>query len=50
MSNDTYFTNTWFSRVKMADEVMAEGVDYCGPVNKIHKMFCLATLEKSTKE
>ena len=27
-SNDTYFDNSWFSGVKMAEEAMAEGVDY----------------------
>ena len=29
---------------------MAAGVDYCGPVNTIHKGFCLATLEKLMKD
>ena len=29
---------------------MDEGVDYCRPVKTSHKVFCLATLEKSTKE
>ena len=29
---------------------MAEGVDYCGPVNTGHKGFGLSTLEKLTKE
>ena len=28
---------------------MAEGVDYCGPVNTSHKGFCLATLENLMK-
>ena len=32
--------------MKTAEEVMAEGVDYCGPVKTIHKRFCLDTLEK----
>ena len=35
--------------MKTAYEVMAEGVDYCRPVNMIHKGFCLATIEKFTK-
>ena len=29
-SNDTYFYDIWFNRIRMDDEVMAEGVDYCG--------------------
>ena len=29
---------------------MSEGVDYCGPLKKIPKLFCLALLEKITKE
>ena len=28
----------------------AAGVDYCGPVKKGHKGFCLATLEKLMKD
>ena len=32
--------------MKTAHEVMAEGVDCCGPMKTIHKGFCLATLEK----
>ena len=27
-SNDTYFDDSWFSGVKMAEEAIAEGVDY----------------------
>ena len=46
-SNDTYFSDRWFSSIKTAEEVMAAGVDYCGPVKTIHKGFCLATLENS---
>ena len=48
-SNYTYFTDIWFSSVKTDEEVMAAGVDYCGPVKTIHKGFCLATLEKLMK-
>ena len=44
-SNDTYFSDSWFSGVKTAEKAMAEGVDYCGPVKTNHKGFCLATLE-----
>ena len=43
-SNDTYFSDIWFSGVKTADDAMADGVDYCGPEKTIHKGFCLATL------
>ena len=46
ISNDTYFAYSWFSSVKTAEEMAAAGVDYCGPVKTIHKVFCLATLEK----
>ena len=38
-SNDTYFTDIWFSSVKNVEEVMAEGVDFCGLVKTIHKGF-----------
>ena len=37
--NDTYFDDSWFSYVKMVEEAMAAGVDYCGPVKMIHKSF-----------
>ena len=43
-SNDTYFSDGWFSSIKMADEAMDLGVDYCRPVKMIHKGCCLATL------
>ena len=35
---------------KTADEVMAAGVDYCGPVKTSHKGFCLSTLENLMKD
>ena len=38
-SNDTYFSDIWFSGVKTAEGAMVEGVDYCGPVNTSHKVF-----------
>ena len=44
MSNDTYFSGSWFSLVKTSEDGMAEGVDYCGLVNTSHRGFCLATL------
>ena len=43
-SNDTYFDDICYNVVKTDDEVMTEGVDYCGPVKASHKGFCLATL------
>ena len=48
--NDTYFAYRWSSSVKTADEAMAVGVNYCGTAKMSHKGFCLATLEKSTKD
>ena len=48
-SNDTYFSYIWFIGVKTDGEAMAEGVDFCGLVQTIHKGFCLATLEKLMK-
>ena len=49
-SNDTYFSDSWFSSVNTAEEMAAAGVDYCGPVKTIHKGFCLDTLEKLMKD
>ena len=49
-SNDTYFSDSWFSYVKTAEEMAAAGVDYCGPVKISHKGFCLATLYKLMKD
>ena len=43
-SNDTYFSDSWFSSVNTAEEMAAAGVDYCGPVKTSHKGFCLAKL------
>ena len=48
-SNETYFSDIWFSSVKEDEEAMAAGVDYCGLAKKIHKGFCIATLENETK-
>ena len=48
-SNYTYFSGSWFSSVKTADEMAATGVNYCGPVKTDHKGFCLATLERLMK-
>ena len=49
-SNGIYFSDIWFSVVKIYEEAIAEGVDYCGQVKTSHKGFCLDTLEKLTKE
>ena len=49
-SNDTYFDDIWFSIVKKSEELMSEGVYFCGPVKTFHKGFCLATLEKLMKD
>ena len=38
-SNDTYFSDNWPSGVKTAEEEIAEGENYCGTVNTIHKFF-----------
>ena len=43
--NNTYFSDSWFSGVKTSEEDMAEGVNYCRPVETSHKGFCLDTLE-----
>ena len=38
-SNDTYFSDSWFSYVKTDEEMAAAGVDYCGLVKTSHKSF-----------
>ena len=38
-SNYTYFSDSWLSKVKTDKEEMDLGVDYCGPVKTIHKVF-----------
>ena len=38
-SNDIYFADSWLSSVKTAEEAMAAGVDYCGPVKTSHGFF-----------
>ena len=43
-SNYTYFSDSWSSGAKTAEEAMTEGLDYYGPVKNIHKGFFLATL------
>ena len=49
-SNNTYFSDSWFSSVKTAEEMAAAGVNYCRKVKTSHKGFCLATLEKLMKD
>ena len=48
-SNDTYFTDSWFSSVKTAEDMAASGLNHYGPVKTSHKGLCLATLEKLMK-
>ena len=43
-SNDTYFSYSWFSYVKTAEDMAAAGVDYCGPAKTSQKVFCLTKL------
>ena len=43
-SNETYFSDSWFSSIKTAEEMAVEGVDYCGPSKISHNGFCLTTL------
>ena len=50
LSKYTNFFDRWFIGVKTAKYEMAEGVDYCGPVKKIHKGFFLATFKNIMKD
>ena len=47
---NTYFADSWFSRVETAEEAITEGLNYCETVNKSNKVFFLATFEKFMKE
>ena len=38
-SNDTYFSDSWFSGVKTFEKALAEVVDYCRLVKTINKGF-----------
>ena len=38
-SNDTFFDDSWFSRVNAVDENNIEGVDYCEHIKMSHKVF-----------
>ena len=44
--NGTYFADSLISGVKTAEEVMAERVDYCGPVKTIHNGFLSRYIRK----
>ena len=50
MSNDTYFFDIWFGRVKTAEQAIAEGVDYCGLLKTSHRGFFLAKFEMLMKK
>ena len=50
ISNDTYFSDSWFSSVKTAEDMAAAGVDYFRLVKTSNKGFCLTTLEKLMKD
>ena len=44
-SNASFFSDSWFSGLKTAEEVNSEGVYYFGPAKTSHKGFFLGTLE-----
>ena len=39
ISNDTSFAHIWFSVIKITEDAMDSGVDYCGLVKTSHKGF-----------
>ena len=45
-SNETYFADIWFIPIKTADEAMAAGLYYCGPVKTSHKGFFFSYVRK----
>ena len=49
ISNETYFSDSWISFIKTAEEMAAVVVDYCSLVNTSHKVCFLATLENLMK-
>ena len=49
-SKYTFFTDIWLSVVNIVQQVRAELLYYYGPAKTSHKVFCIATLEKLTKE
>ena len=48
--NKTFFYYIWFRGVKLEEEKITQGLDYCGPAKKKHKVFLLVILEKITEE
>ena len=48
--NENLFDDIWSSGVKIAEEVNVDGIYYCRNLKTSYKVFCLAMLEKSTKE
>ena len=44
-SNDTFFYDIWFIRVKIVGEANAQVVDQCGPLKTGHKVLCHDNLE-----
>ena len=44
-SNGTLFYDSWFNELRTSDEAKSEVVDYCGPAETGHKVFCPAKLE-----
>ena len=44
-SNGTYLADIWVSSIKMSEEAMTGGVDYCRPVKMSHKRFGLSALK-----
>ena len=50
LSNVTFFDGICSRRVKISEEENTKGVDYYRPAKTSHKVVCLSTLEKITKE
>ena len=48
-SNETLFSDIWFSRVETVEEAKSEGVYYCRLVNTRYREFSLHSLEKLMK-
>ena len=50
LSNVTFFDGICSRRVKISEEENTKGLDYYRPAKTSHKVVCLSTLEKITKE
>ena len=48
-SNETFFTDIWFSGVKTVEDTNTDGVVYCGRLKTNNKRFLLDRLENLTK-